>query len=108
MAQTQCPNCGGFKTESDRDSAIGTTLTLMFVTVGLYIAFFPIWLLHISSSDPSKWTCKLCGYRWVQKPGEVLPTTVRPDLIAKGEEKLREEERQRAAALYWQQQRQEK
>lgn len=39
--------------------------------------------------------CWLCGYRWNRRADEPLPeVSIRPDLIAKGEERLREEARQ--------------
>ena len=39
--------------------------------------------------------CWLCGYRWNRRADEPLPeVSVRPDLIAKGEQRLREEARQ--------------
>ena len=38
--------------------------------------------------------CQLCGYRWKWKTGVLLPTvTIRPDLIARGEQRLEEEYR---------------
>jgi hypothetical protein len=55
------------------------------------------------------YTCSLCGYKWPWRTGEPLPPVqIRPDLIAKGEERLEQERRQwedAAAAHYlWQQQ----
>lgn len=40
-------------------------------------------------------TCWLCGYRWNRRADEPLPEVrIRPDLIAKGEQRLQEEARQ--------------
>jgi transposase-like protein len=47
-----------------------------------------------------RYLCHLCGYRWTWRTGTPYPpVTVRPDLIAKGEQKLQEEE----AARRWRQ-----
>jgi len=53
-------------------------------------------------------SCQLCGYKWEWSTGQPEPEIhVRPDLIAKGEQRLREEEERRrkqqedAAALYY-------
>jgi transcription elongation factor Elf1 len=54
-------------------------------------------------------TCWLCGYKWIRREDEPLPpVNIRPDLIAKGEQKLEEEaaeeeQRQHAAALFYSQ-----
>lgn len=50
-------------------------------------------------------SCLICGYRWEWREDQKWPEVhVRPDLIAKGEQRLSEEERKRqqdAAALYY-------
>jgi len=49
--------------------------------------------------------CQLCGYRWAWDNRTPYPTaTIRPDLIAQGEQRLEEEQRKQqenAAALYY-------
>ena len=47
--------------------------------------------------------CQLCGYQWLQRPGEILPVNNNPAARAFGQAKLDEEERARqaAAAAYW-------
>lgn len=49
--------------------------------------------------DRYHFLCKLCGYRWHLDPGDPAPAvTVRPDLIAKGEQLLIEEQNRAATA----------
>lgn len=79
--QRQCPNCGGFKVNGRRATTKTKTYTYL---------------------------CHLCGYQWVWQSDQPWPqVNVRPDLIAKGEQKLEEEaaaQRKRdeeAAALYY-------
>lgn len=46
--------------------------------------------------------CDLCGYIWRQLFDEPSPpVTIRPDLIAKGEQRLKEEEHQRYLQEAW-------
>jgi len=52
----------------------------------------------LNAYDPNLWECELCGYKWDirTKP----PVQVRPDLILRGEQRLKEEEeRWRQAAI---------
>jgi rubredoxin len=112
----QCPNCGGFKTfrpkevweEENKPAGYGgSVLGIIFVVliafifpVGTIIAFFM--LNNILKRDTKKpapspylYTCQLCGFRWEQKPEEVLPISVRPEFIQQGEQRLREEDEKR-------------
>jgi hypothetical protein len=56
--------------------------------------------------------CQLCGYRWTWRTGEPQPRiNLRPDLIAKGNQRLEEEEKKRledAAAAWWYQEQRKK
>lgn len=58
------------------------------------------------------YACHLCGYEWSRREDEPLPpVTLRPDLILKGEQRLREEAEEwarRAAAAQWIQRQQRK
>jgi hypothetical protein len=61
--QRQCPNCGGYKVNGRRPN---------------------------TKTNVYSYLCDLCGYRWSWRKGaEPWPDGhVRPDLIAKGEQKL--------------------
>lgn len=122
MAQKQCPNCGGYKTEKLQTTAeflnswTAAILVILFMwTIIVPVLYFAAFYAE-SKKPPQtpRYRCNLCGYIWEQKPGEKLDVTVRPDLIAKGEQKLREEEEKRkelarhAAAHHWRQQQQKK
>ena len=55
--------------------------------------------------------CQLCGYQWEWEKGNPLPSvTVRPDLIANGERRLKEQEQERrdAEGAFWLSQQQKK
>jgi hypothetical protein len=44
----------------------------------------------------TRFNCRLCGYQWSHLPGEPYPEIhVRPDLIALGQRRLQDEEKQR-------------
>jgi len=55
--------------------------------------------------DSYRFNCSLCGYSWNWRQGQPVPKVkANPDLIAKGTQKLEQEEEQRqkdAAALYY-------
>ncbi|MDE3091271.1 MAG: hypothetical protein KGJ80_18035 [Chloroflexota bacterium] len=164
MAQVQCPNCGGYKTDMKIEPIYGETLPLthserksrwiawllfggftiplipvyfialgvlrivdamrwtdlsglirllVFVPMSPFLIGSPPFFLNIiwgailwfalfkiiKGKQPIKrtihhYTCWLCGYKWDWEPGTPLPSvTVRPDLIAKGEQRLEEEQR---------------
>jgi rubredoxin len=139
--QVQCPNCGGYKTEThttlvDKKSGrpliiqpqaamwmivFATTFCLTgFLTLviwkdqspwlclgSMFLASIILFVLPISEYGLKRpWSeagyevyhyrCYLCGYEWSRREDEPLPpVTVRPDLIAKGAQKLEEEERER-------------
>ena len=90
----QCPNCGGYKLHDLHG--------INFLDVGL-IFLWGLGLLTMLYKQLTKpkdgsheYRCDLCGYQWHWKPGTPYPAvSVRPDLIAKGEQKLREEEQRR-------------
>jgi rubredoxin len=49
-----------------------------------------------------RYTCSLCGYAWEWSPGDPWPkVTVRPDLIAKGANRLRKEDQSNREAAHW-------
>ena len=132
--QVQCPNCGGYKVgyqyEGDRGCAsfvllFGVPLVLMgglafglghhleglaaalgAIVIGallISVIAAAVWLDQPKQTHLRK--CILCGYEWDTRSSPQV--TVRPDLILKGEEKLRaeqEEERKRQEAMWWQQQ----
>ncbi len=119
--QIQCPNCGGFKV--DRPSEHWTNDPSCNIAFAVFILFaFPIgtilglWILYDTLFKPAQkpspyhYICRLCGYEWEQKPGEVLPINVNPDLIQKGEERLRqlEEEKRKRDDSWWYYQQQQK
>lgn len=53
------------------------------------------WLASPSKSY-TEYRCDICGYEWKLKRGEVGPEVkIRPDLMHKGEQRLREEEEAR-------------
>jgi hypothetical protein len=83
---------------------------LIFVMFGLNVACL-IWAFITAKSKKKvgyKFQCAICGYNWDWYIGNPLPTvTVQPNLIAKGELRIQEEQeeerkRQRdMEALYW-------
>jgi len=145
--QVQCPNCGGYKTETrttlvDRRSSKPLLIqpqAAMWMIVFSVALCFSGFITLIVWKDQSPWLCLgsaflasiilfvlpvakygltsiilfvlsvnrtwseagyevyhhrcyLCGYEWSRREDEPLPpVTVRPDLIAKGEQKLEEE-----------------
>lgn len=56
-------------------------------------------VLHRADSH-LRYSCLLCGYEWDWRPGTARPTvTMRPELIAAGQQRLEEEQRQRTLQL---------
>jgi len=110
----QCPNCGGFRTtllehitvieETPAAGCVGRTLVLFFIIAFLGFpllfedardAFFGIFTGKIRNRRiiGANYVCSLCGYRWKWLKDEPSPEVhIRPDLIAKGERRLQEEE----------------
>ena len=83
----------------------------VFAILGiLSLLFMPT--QRVMSGTIYHFTCDLCGYRWDWVEGTPLPEIhIRPDLIAKGEQRLAEERRRQeelAAFNYLQQQRKKK
>ncbi len=69
---------------------------------GLGVLFLVGGILGLSPTAPHLLECYLCGYKWDSRTNPQV--TVRPDLIIKGEERLRaeaEEERKRQEAAWW-------
>jgi len=50
----------------------------------------------LNAYDPNLWECELCGYKWDIRTNP--PVQVRPDLILRGEQRLKEEEERRRQA----------
>ena len=105
----QCPHCGGYRIgKYDKGSLFGqlilaTILGMVFAGIGLFI-FIPKAIAdHVSKSkDPwyqYGYYCELCGYKWLQRPGEVLSVSEKPDLVQRGTVRIEEEERQRNEEL---------
>lgn len=73
-----------------------------FALIALVIAPFVVIAMRTDSQPNSSiYSCNICGFNWAVKDGEPEPeATVRPELILKGEQNLKEEEaeRQRQAA----------
>ena len=90
----QCPNCGGYKLHDIHAITFADVIMILAWGLGLLIMLFK---QFTKPKDGSlEYRCDLCGYQWQWKPGTPYPSIrVRPDLIAKGEQKLREEEERR-------------
>lgn len=96
----------------------GPDLVAILATTLMTILLWFFILAGIKAGDPktigviSSFECNLCGYLWTERPGQPKPVIqVRPDLIAKGEQRLREaeERRRRDGEAYeaWQRQQDE-
>ena len=81
-----------------------TLLSIVSGIVGILFAIFLISIAVRSNAEASKadkiekydYVCSLCGYKWSRREDEPIPPVeVRPDLIAKGEQKLEEERKRR-------------
>ncbi len=116
--QTPCPHCGGFKVGQDsvqvdrQTNAVETYLISDLWNSGWIVFVFPLYLLLLpidiwlwitwrkkKKITMYKYECRLCGYKWTWRIDQPPPIAfgVRPDLIAKGEQKLKEaEDAQRA------------
>jgi predicted RNA-binding Zn-ribbon protein involved in translation (DUF1610 family) len=83
LQQLQCPNCGGYKTRRGSESNIKGSLG------NFLVGFFQLEFL-VRSKPTNDYYCSICGFHWVWEEGTPYPPiTVRPDLIAKGEEHRR-------------------
>jgi hypothetical protein len=102
----QCPNCGGFKVKVSKPLSsiekVGLIMlwaSIIVLTLGIGILVLIPWLIsrRRSKGDLSwRCNCQLCNHKWQWTPGQPLPeVTVRPDLIAAGEKRLRKEEAHR-------------
>jgi hypothetical protein len=91
MNKLQCPNCGGYVVEDlHKITCIDYALILAF-GVGILIILYK--LRKKPKNGFNEYVCRLCNQVWIWKPGTPYPEVhVRPDLIAKGEKKLREEQ----------------
>jgi len=100
--------CGGAVISNG--SYLGGCLVLL-LGIAIIVGVVMLHLKILSVATGYKYECLLCGKRWILNSGDDQPSvTVRPDLIARGEQRL-EEERQQAAYQrrmaewnYWQQQ----
>lgn len=131
MDQVQCPNCGGYRVYQHVASSHLETYTkkldlisrliwggTVFCSLGLLLLAKGVRDILFKGEEPGtiqvadsyQNTCLLCGYQWIWKVGDPLPQAqVRPDLIAAGEQRLREEreaaerlrQRQQDAADLW-------
>ncbi len=112
MAQLQCPNCGGYRAVRFRGMTFMAAIFWGVVLGGLpLLVTIPWYLVDKLRSAGNPWfrhgyRCELCGYEWLQRPGENLPVTVRPDLIRTGTQRVRKEEQDLADGWYVQQQKQ--
>lgn len=100
VPKIQCPNCGGWKTDSAYKADAEIRLLVLFLLIGATILLPLVWWIACKIWDPNKtspytYECTLCGYKWEQKPNEILPITVNPDLIRLGEQQLEQERRRR-------------
>ncbi len=84
-------------------------LILMGIGLVLTVLAWVFGLLRLRQGNPEivgvirSFECDLCGYKWTERPGQQKPNIqVRPDLIAAGEQRLREaeERRRREAEAY--------
>jgi hypothetical protein len=105
----QCPNCGGYKT-TDHDKPEDPNAKLWIFLSGFFTWGLG-WLLFLLPKKKSpldgshRYSCQLCGYNWIWKPGTPPPPiNVQPDLIAKGAQKIEEDEKRRRDAEYWEEQ----
>lgn len=117
-SQLQCAKCGGYKVErlagkwNPENKIDGGAILLhgflVLITLGIWIPILFFYYLFIypgrAASEDDHMRCQICGYEW--RRGDPQPeVTVDPDLIAKGEEKLRNDA---AAAAYLAQQQRNK
>ena len=109
----QCPNCGGYRVlrfERTPKPKLKDYLWAFILILSWIGAIFGVLMLLGLMDDAKKWKeeegnpwfdgghrCELCGYRWIQKPGYTPRVQHNPDLIRRGEERLREEARLRSA-----------
>jgi hypothetical protein len=109
----QCPNCGGYKSWPYKHGfeSNGKWLFLILGLIVFYITIPVLILIYIKFKSDHRvcdqclfgHKCQLCGYQWLQRPGEVLPIVDNPTARAFGQANLEEQERARqaAAAAYW-------
>lgn len=75
IEQRQCPNCGGYKCVSEMSKRLRKADPIVF-----------------------KYHCELCGYNWSWQPDTPWPAvTVRPDVIANGQQLLDQKAAEKAA-----------
>jgi|SRR5581483_571411 len=96
-------------------AAVGALLSFILIAVGSWgvflgipLFFVTLGLTHVSFNrlnlqlDHTEFDCLLCEHTWLVRPGDPLPEIrVRPDLIQRGERKLRDEERRWQARIWW-------
>jgi hypothetical protein len=109
----QCPSCGGYKTYRATghrfDFLPATVYGVCMLGVGLLVTIPVCILTRVLESQDRKDRilchkgCNLCGYEWMQRPGQVLPITDDLELRRKGAALLEEKARLNAAAAYQQQ-----
>ena len=92
MNKLQCPNCGGYVVEDlHRITCIDIALILAF-GVGILIILYK--LRNKPKDGSNEYACRLCKHIWKWKPGTPYPEIhLRPDLIDKGEKRLKEEQK---------------
>jgi hypothetical protein len=107
----QCPNCGGYRVgrfERALKASCGErVLCALLILSWIGVIFGLIWLFNILDRD-KKWKeqqgnpwydcgyyCEICGYQWLQPPGEQPKVRNAPNLRQMGEQRLREEEERR-------------
>lgn len=105
--QVQCPNCGGYRVETSEVETLWDPVPLderkkaifSFPLIAPFAILFAVLFPNFFRKSRGKlyhYYCYLCGYKWAWETGTPTPqVNVRPDLIAKGEQRLEEERRRR-------------
>ena len=107
LCHMQCPNCGGFRTEKvEGVQLVGFVLAgLVLWIVGLFITMPLYWILKSQETGDERieygYECELCDHEWLQRPGESKNIRVRPDLIRRGEQRLRKQEEEDDDDWWW-------
>jgi len=111
----QCPNCGGYKSvRNNHRFDPNETKLLVAVVIGWIVFYITIpvmiiWYLRFKSHHSAcpqclyGYKCGLCGYQWLQRPGEILPINDNPSARAFGQANIEEQQRRNAtlAAGYY-------